>query len=120
MKQGHARIPTDQSSTSGKRPKTPEERFAQHKKGGNLASPRVFKHGIGSYYPDLFRDRNPLSDGIDPVKAEFKLAKYLEAHGYTVRGGGLKTERAKQRARRNRRPANPPPPAANAGPQSET
>jgi hypothetical protein len=103
----------------GQTSKTPEERFAQHKKGGKLASPRVFKHGI-RLLPDLYRDRNPLSDSVDPVKAELKLAKYLEAHGYTVRGGGLRAERAKQRARRNRRPARPPPPAANAGPQSET
>jgi hypothetical protein len=69
----------------GQTSKTPEERFAQHKKGGKLASPRAFKHGI-RLLPDLYRDRNPLSDSTDPLKAELKLAKYLEAHGYTVRG----------------------------------
>lgn len=85
----------------GQTSKTPEQRFAQHKEGGDLASTKVFRHGI-RLLPELYEHRNPVDPAEKPEKAELRLAKYLDARGYTVKGGGLRAARRKQ-ARRQKR-----------------
>ena len=85
----------------GQTSKTPEERFVQHKEGGTFASLTVFRHGV-RLLPELYERRNPVDPSEKPEKAELRLAKYLDAQGYTVKGGGLRAARARQAKRRKR------------------
>lgn len=67
----------------GQTAKPPEERFAQHMRGGRLANTKVYKYGR-RLRPDLYRAWNPFPTRRESEEAEQALAMELERQGYVV------------------------------------
>jgi hypothetical protein len=67
----------------GQTAKSPEERFAQHMKGGRLANTKVYKYGR-RLRPDLYRAWNPFPTRKEAEAAEEALAMELEQRGWVV------------------------------------
>ena len=63
--------------------KSPEERFAQHMRGGRLANTKVYKYGR-RLRPDLYKAWNPFPSRAEAEAAEEALAMELERQGYVV------------------------------------
>ena len=63
---------------------SPEERFANHKRGAKAASV-VTRHGV-RLLPELFEHLNPMPFEA-AAQMEKELAEELRAQGYTVAGG---------------------------------
>lgn len=63
--------------------KSPEERFAQHMRGGRLANTKVYKYGR-RLRPDLYKAWNPFQTRAEVEAAEEALAMELERQGYVV------------------------------------
>jgi hypothetical protein len=67
----------------GQTVKSPEERFAQHMRGGRLANTKVYQYGR-RLRPDLYRAWNPFPTRREAEAAEEALAMELERRGYVV------------------------------------
>jgi len=67
----------------GQTVKTPEERFAQHMRGGRLANTKVYRYGR-RLRPDLYAAWNPFESRREAEAAEEALAMELEKRGYVV------------------------------------
>jgi len=63
---------------------TPEERFANHKRGYKK-NPKVMKYGV-RLLPELYQHLNPMSYE-EACRMENVLANKLKKEGYTVYGG---------------------------------
>ncbi len=61
----------------------PEDRFAQHKAGGKLASPKPHKFGI-RLRVDLMKGIGPFSTRKEAEAAEKAVAEALERRGHVV------------------------------------
>jgi len=70
----------------GQSVRTPEERFAQHMRGGRLANTKVYKYGV-RLRPDLYGAWNPFGTRREAEEAEEALAMELEQRGYVVYWG---------------------------------
>jgi hypothetical protein len=70
----------------GQSVRTPEERFAQHMRGGRLANTKVYKYGV-RLRPDLYGAWNPFGTRREAEAAEEALAMDLEQRGYVVYWG---------------------------------
>ena len=70
----------------GQTARTPEERFAQHMRGGRLANTKVYKYGV-RLRPDLYGAWNPFSTRREAEAAEEALAMEMEKRGYVVDWG---------------------------------
>ena len=66
--------------------RTPQERFAQHMRGGRLANTKVYKYGV-RLRPDLYGAWNPFATRREAEEAEEALAMELERRGYVVYWG---------------------------------
>jgi len=69
----------------GQTGQSPEERFADHERGGFTASRRVEKHGV-RLLPELYGRLNPMTQ-LESLRAERNLTTQLRKHGYAVEGG---------------------------------
>jgi len=66
--------------------RTPDQRFAQHMRGGRLANTKVYKYGV-RLRPDLYGAWNPFGTRREAEAAEEALAMELERRGYVVYWG---------------------------------
>lgn len=82
----HARAGVKGCVYVGQTVRTPEERFAQHMRGGRLANTKVYKYGV-RLRPDLYGAWNPFSTRREAEEAEQALAMELEKRGYVVYWG---------------------------------
>jgi hypothetical protein len=62
---------------------TPEQRFAQHKRGGKLAAKKVYRFGL-KLHLDLMTGIGPFATRNDAEAAEKAVAAALEKRGHLV------------------------------------